>query len=141
MAVHIREGLDIFMTIKWTISFMSKMLQVTLSFIAKALGEHSLPIQLQITDGRRLRLDLQAQAVEHSAKIVQLPGSPAPAMDGNLVLQPVAIGDLQPPMQMFSFRNAGVQGISWHLDLRPLQELVLANWGCVRVSKNPAHHM
>jgi hypothetical protein len=78
-----------------------------------------------------LRLDLQARAVERTLEILHLPGSSAPAMDGSLVLRPIAIGDMQPPMQMFSFRNAGAHALPWRVDLRPLKALAIANWGCV----------
>ena len=116
------------------------MLQVAFTYSAKVLGRHSLPVQLHVTDGRRLRIDLCAEAIEASQQTMHLPGAQEPRAHGTLTLQPVEIGTMQPPMQMFSMRNAGAVTASWALDLGPLEALAAANWGCVLAGLQPSKY-
>ena len=104
--------------------------QVTLRYSGKSLGRLMLPVQLHVRDGRRLRLDICADCVPASQQAVYLPGAPAPNEDGALALRPVAIGDAQPPMQMFSIWNVGASLMHWSVDEQLLEALKEQNWGC-----------
>jgi hypothetical protein len=108
-------------------------MQITLHYSAEALGTHSLPLQLQIKDGRRLCLLLAAHCVESNTQQVFLPGAQLPSHDGRLKLHDVQLTDDKPPMQMFSIHNTGPAELNWQLDLQPLEQLKKDNWGCVRV--------
>lgn len=109
-------------------------MQITMHYTAEALGTHSLPLQLQIKDGRRLRLDLVARCVEHSTQQAFLPGAQLPSQDGTIQLRDVQLADDKPPMQMFSIQNTGPAELCWKLDLEPLQQLKKDNWGCVDIN-------
>ena len=106
-------------------------MQITMYYTAEALGTHSLPLQLQIKDGRRLRLDLVARCVEHSTQQAFLPGAQLPSQDGTIQLRDVQLADDKPPMQMFSIQNTGPAELCWKLDLQPLDQLKKDHWGCV----------
>jgi hypothetical protein len=106
-------------------------LQISLNYVAEALGVHSLPLQLQIQNGRRLRLDLVATCVEDGVQQAYLPGASLPGLDGHLTLQPVQVADAKPPLQMFAIQNTGPAEMDWKLDLSPLAQLQHDNWGCV----------
>lgn len=106
---------------------------MTLHYAAKAFGEHTLPVQLMVTDGRRVRLDLSARCVPAAQPCGHLPGAAEPGKDGTLVLAPVAIGAEHPPLQMWSLRNAGAEAMQWAVDLSPLTELCKQNWGYARL--------
>ena len=105
-------------------------LQVRLSFRAKARGRLEMPVQLLVEHGRRLRLDLSGTCITPEAPACALPGAREPNTDGRLVLKPVAIGEMRPPLQMWSFRNAGCSMMHWALDTADLDELAAEHCGC-----------
>lgn len=105
-------------------------MQISMHYSAEALGTHTLPLQLQIKGGRRLRLDLFAQCVEHSTQQAFLPEAEFPGKDGRVTLHDVHLSDDKPPLQMFSFHNTGPAELNWRLDLSPLEQMKQDNWGC-----------
>lgn len=104
-------------------------LQLTMTYTGGALGIHSLPVQLHITDGRRLRLDLIGACVPDATQLAHLPGASAPGGNGTLQLRPVRVASHRPPLQMFRFQNAGPATMHWRLDLSPLQALKQKSFG------------
>lgn len=76
--------------------------QVCIHFNPVAEGAYCLPLFLRIKDGKQLQLQLSAQAVAASAQL-------ALAMRGSHSCQLAAapIGELQPPLQQYTLRNAG----------------------------------
>lgn len=105
--------------------------QVQLTFAGKALGRLEMPVQLHVQRGRRLRLDISGTCIAPEAPACTLPGASEPNADGRLVLQPVAIGEMRPPLQMWSFQNAGCSMMHWALDLSGLDTLAAEHCGCV----------
>lgn len=101
-----------------------------MTYTGGALGAHSLPVQLYITDGRRLRLDLVGACVPHTMQLVHLPGANAPGRDGMLQLRPVRVASRRQPLQMFRIQNAGPATMHWRLDLEPLETLKAKYHGC-----------
>lgn len=123
------RAVPILFTVMW-LCFMKADMQITMHYTAEALGTHSLPLQLQIQDGRRLRLDLVARCVEQSTQQAFLPGAQLPSQDGRIKLRDAQLADDKSPMQMFSIQNTGPAELSWKLDLEPLNQLKKDNWGC-----------
>jgi hypothetical protein len=76
--------------------------QVCIQYNPAAEGTYCLPLFLRIKDGKQLQLQLSAQAVAPSAQL-------ALAVRGSHSCQLAAapIGELQPPLQQYTLRNAG----------------------------------
>jgi hypothetical protein len=106
--------------------------QVTFVYTGTVPGDYSLPVQLLIVGGRRLRLDLTGCCKAMGFAEVHLPGTGEPGCDGSITLQPVALGDASPPLQMFTFWNSGSCEVRWRVDLSDLARLREENWMCVR---------
>lgn len=76
--------------------------QVCIRFNPIAEGSYCLPLFLRIKDGKQLQLQLSASAVAASAQL-------ALAVRGShsCMLTAAPIGELQPPLQQYTLRNAG----------------------------------
>lgn len=104
-----------------------------MTYTGEALGVHSLPVQLHILHGRRLRLDLVGVCAPPTAQTAQLPGASAPGADGQLQLRPVRVASSKPPLQMFRIQNAGPATMHWRLDLAPVEALKEKYFGYGRI--------
>eukprot|EP00892_Ulva_mutabilis_P010109 jgi/Ulvmu1/7470/UM037_0013.1 len=102
---------------------------LTMTYTGEALGAHSLPVQLYVTHGRRLRLDLVGVCAPHTEQVAHLPGATMPGLDGELQLRPVRVASPRPPLQMFRIQNAGPATMYWQLELEPLQTLKAKYFG------------
>lgn len=71
-------------------------------------GSYCLPLFLRIKDGKQLQLQLSAQVVSLHEQL-------ALAVRGSHSLQLVAapIGELQPPLQQYTLRNAGPAALQY----------------------------
>jgi hypothetical protein len=87
-------------------------------------GRHSLPLFLRISDGRCVRLQLSGTTVPAARHSLGL--SPA---QRQLVLQPVALGELASPVQSFLLHNVWSQPLALELDTSPLRRLAEESWG------------
>jgi hypothetical protein len=112
-------------------------LQVTFQFFGTAPGEFSLPVQVLIAGGRRLRLDLLGSCEEPGFAEVHLPGAHRPGYDGNITLQPVALGDLNPPLQSITLWNSGSCSMKWAIDASDLTRLSNENWRYAPATSQP----
>lgn len=77
-------------------------MQVCLCFNPVAEGAYCLPMFLRIKDGKQLQLQLTAKTVAPSAQL-------ALAVRGShsCLLAAAPIGEMQPPLQQYTLRNAG----------------------------------
>lgn len=77
-------------------------MQVCIRFNPLAEGAYCLPLFLRIKDGKQLQLQLSAHGVTPSAQL-------ALAVQGSHSCQLAAapLGELQPPLQQYTLRNAG----------------------------------
>ncbi|KXZ53757.1 hypothetical protein GPECTOR_6g674 [Gonium pectorale] len=97
---------------------------VTFEFRPSVVGCFQLPIFLHVTDGKRLRLQLQAVTTPDPLQLLCLP----PPLR-TFRLQPVALGEPSPPLQMYSLRPGGPAAVRFRLDTGPLAALAAESWG------------
>ncbi|GIL85005.1 hypothetical protein Vretimale_9849 [Volvox reticuliferus] len=97
---------------------------LTVEFRPRVEGVFSLPVFLHVTDGKRLRLQLEARTTSEARQLLALP----PPLR-TFRLEPVALGDPAPPLQMYTLRCGGPAPLRWRLDTAPLEILAKENWG------------
>ncbi|GIL53686.1 hypothetical protein Vafri_9323 [Volvox africanus] len=97
---------------------------LTVEFRPRVEGVFSLPVFLHVTDGKRLRLQLEARTTAEARQLLALP----PQLR-TFRLEPVALGDPAPPLQMYTLRCGGPAPLRWRLDTAPLDVLAKESWG------------
>ncbi len=134
---------------------------LSVEFRPRVPGAFELPLFLHITDGKRLRLQLQVRPgasaphawSEAGCQAAQAPSGPAltrpaphapcqavttpeplqllalPPPLATFRLEPVALGEPNPPLQMYCLRNGGPATLRWRLDTAPLAALAAESWG------------
>ncbi|GLC34162.1 Cilia- and flagella-associated protein 65 [Pleodorina starrii] len=97
---------------------------VTVEFRPRVEGVFALPVFLHVTDGKRLRLQLEARSTSEARQLLALP----PPLR-TFRLEPVALGEPCPPLQMYTLRCGGPASVRWRLDTAPLDALAAESWG------------
>ncbi|EFJ47120.1 hypothetical protein VOLCADRAFT_92245 [Volvox carteri f. nagariensis] len=97
---------------------------MTVEFRPRVEGVFALPVFLHVTDGKRLRLQLEARTTSEPRQLLALP-PPLRVFR----LAPVALGDPAPPLQMYTLRCGGPGALRWRLDTGPLDALAAESWG------------
>eukprot|EP00755_Sulcionema_specki_P030874 Sspe_Gene.18719::Locus_6766_Transcript_1_1_Confidence_1.000_Length_5890::g.18719::m.18719 len=84
-------------------------------------GRHSLPILLRIEDGRCTLLELVGETLKEDAVHLDIPSL-------SHSFAPVAIGDLEPPVQYFELRNSSHNPVKYELDPAPFERIQEENF-------------
>jgi hypothetical protein len=88
----------------------------------KMVGEHDLPVTLQVAKGKQLVLVLRGSTLEESEPRLTLPSA-------EYALADMQIGQEFPPEQVVELRNSGNSELEYDVDLGPVQELNADNYG------------
>ncbi|EPY19544.1 hypothetical protein STCU_09396 [Strigomonas culicis] len=94
---------------------------LTFSYRFDALGAHTLPALLRVDEGKKALLMLQGRTVAAHRPAVEVPRGVA--------LMPVALGDLEPPLQAVALCNPTTRAVQYKVDDAALRRIADRHYG------------
>lgn len=95
---------------------------VSLTYVHDFLGQHRLPMLLDVKHGKRVHVALVGRTLTDDEPLLEF-------LSESHTLAPVAVGAAQPPVQTYELRNVSATEISYVVDLTPLETLKNDNYG------------
>lgn len=95
---------------------------ITFTYFHSDVGTHQLPVILRVEEGRQVLLQLSATTIEPGKKHLLF------HHDSRHELVPVAIGDLEPPIQYTEVQNLSATSANYSIDESTLTSLKDANY-------------
>lgn len=90
---------------------------VVFSYKHSRVGSHATPVILQVENGKRVFLHLAARTLGETEKFLAFHYS------REYSFAPVAIGDMEPPLQYIELQNVGYEPVSYVIDQEALHDL------------------
>ncbi|KAG8347264.1 hypothetical protein TRVL_01894 [Trypanosoma vivax] len=96
---------------------------ITITYRHSDIGTHCLPVLLRVDDGKKALLVLEGRTVAKDANVLAFHH---PSL---YQLHPVALGDLEPPMQSSTIRNTAAHSVEYAVQEDLVQQVSSANCG------------